>query len=83
MASVTIRNEENAPRHGRRYSRITALALVLAVGAVFVAMRYSRAKPLTDQDVLVLADFTNSTSDPVFDNVLRDALAYHWSNRRS
>jgi tetratricopeptide (TPR) repeat protein len=31
---------------------------------------------MTDQDVLVLADFTNSTGDPVFDGTLRDALAY-------
>ena len=32
-------------------------------------------RPQTDKDVLVLADFTNSTGDPVFDRTLREALA--------
>jgi tetratricopeptide (TPR) repeat protein len=36
----------------------------------------TRSKPLTDQDVLVLADFTNSSGDSVFDGTLRDALAF-------
>jgi tetratricopeptide (TPR) repeat protein len=30
---------------------------------------------LTDKDVLVLADFTNNTGEPVFDNTLKEALA--------
>jgi tetratricopeptide (TPR) repeat protein len=33
------------------------------------------AKLLTDKDVLVLAEFTNTTGDPVFDGTLREALA--------
>ena len=33
-----------------------------------------RAKPLTDRDTIVLADFANSTGDPVFDDTLRTAL---------
>jgi len=32
---------------------------------------------LTDQDVLVVADFDNKTGDPVFDAALRQALAFH------
>ncbi len=32
------------------------------------------AHALTETDSIVLADFTNSTSDPVFDNTLRQAL---------
>jgi serine/threonine protein kinase/tetratricopeptide (TPR) repeat protein len=33
------------------------------------------ATPLTEKDTVVLADFTNSTSDPVFDDALKQALA--------
>jgi hypothetical protein len=48
---------------------------VLATAAVFLWLR-TRIAPMTDQDVLVLADFTNSTGDPAFDGTLREALAY-------
>jgi DNA-binding winged helix-turn-helix (wHTH) protein/tetratricopeptide (TPR) repeat protein len=49
------------------------LSVVLAAGAwkLFV----HRAPVLTTQDTVVLADFTNSTGDPVFDNTLRQGLA--------
>jgi tetratricopeptide (TPR) repeat protein len=32
-------------------------------------------RPLTEKDTVVLADFTNSTGDPVFDGTLKQALA--------
>jgi DNA-binding winged helix-turn-helix (wHTH) protein/tetratricopeptide (TPR) repeat protein len=48
-----------------------AMAL-LGLGGYF----YLRpAHALSESDSIVLADFTNSTSDPVFDNTLRQALA--------
>jgi tetratricopeptide (TPR) repeat protein/predicted Ser/Thr protein kinase len=34
-----------------------------------------RSSPLTDKDMLVLADLANLTGDPVFDGILREALA--------
>jgi tetratricopeptide (TPR) repeat protein len=34
-----------------------------------------RASRLTDKDTIVLADFTNKTGDPVFDDTLRQGLA--------
>ena len=34
-----------------------------------------RAPKLTDKDTIVLADFTNTTGDPVFDGTLRQGLA--------
>jgi eukaryotic-like serine/threonine-protein kinase len=61
----------------RRFLRPTlavAGVLVLAAGSVFLWRRL-QAKPLTDKDVLVLADFTNTTGDTVFDGTLREALA--------
>jgi eukaryotic-like serine/threonine-protein kinase len=35
----------------------------------------TKATPLTEKDTVVLADFTNSTGDPVFDGTLKQALA--------
>jgi eukaryotic-like serine/threonine-protein kinase len=53
---------------------IAAGALVLIAGGVLWWQR-GQAKPLTDKDVLVLADFTNTTGDAVFDGTLRTALS--------
>ena len=36
---------------------------------------FHRAPKLTDKDTIVLADFANSTGDPVFDETLRQGLA--------
>src|SRR5271167_1114858 len=43
----------------------------LAVGLYY---RSHRSRPLTDKDTIVLADFANSTGDPVFDDTLKTAL---------
>ena len=47
-----------------------------AVLAVLVAgyFYFHRAPKLTDKDTIVLADFINQTSDPVFDGTLRQGL---------
>jgi tetratricopeptide (TPR) repeat protein len=47
-------------------------ALALSVGCYFY---FHRTPKLTDKDTIVLADFTNSTGDSVFDNTLKQALA--------
>jgi eukaryotic-like serine/threonine-protein kinase len=71
---------ENRPRLripsviSRGYTYYLAL-LLLSVAAAF-RWEYARPHPLTDKDVLVLADFINSTGDPVFDGTLREALAH-------
>lgn len=51
---------------------VTAAVLVL-VGVLYYHSRQSTA--LTDKDRIVLADFTNTTGDPVFDGTLRQGLA--------
>src|SRR6202166_2943898 len=54
-------------------SFVALLILILAVGG---RLFFSRKAPaLTDKDAIVLADFTNSTGDPVFDGTLRQGLA--------
>jgi tetratricopeptide (TPR) repeat protein len=49
--------------------------LLTVAGGMFYWQQGAHAKPLTDKDVLVLADFVNTTGDPVFDGTLRQALA--------
>ncbi len=57
---------------------VAALVLAgLAIGGLFFWQQRVQAKPkLTDQDVLVVADFDNKTGDPVFDTALKQALAF-------
>ena len=68
------------PRHRRLSSRtwtLSAAAVVLA-GVVAVAASYffsGRAAALTERDTIVLADFENTTGDPIFDGTLKVALA--------
>jgi len=59
-------------------------AVGLCAGLVFFAVLRpriasnffgSRTHHLTDKDTIVLADFTNTTGDPVFDGALRQGLA--------
>ncbi len=51
---------------------ILAVALLTA-GGFYYRARYF-AKRLTEKDTVVLADFSNSTGDPVFDDALETAL---------
>jgi eukaryotic-like serine/threonine-protein kinase len=68
-AAVTTRALSRAKLGG-------AVAIVIAFLAAGVLYhRFNRAKPLTDKDTIVLADFANSTGDPVFDDTLKTALS--------
>jgi serine/threonine protein kinase/tetratricopeptide (TPR) repeat protein len=49
------------------------LIAVLIGGGLFFRSR--RASALTEKDTVVLADFANTTGDPVFDGTLKQALA--------
>jgi serine/threonine protein kinase/tetratricopeptide (TPR) repeat protein len=54
------------------------VALVAVIIAVIMGGFYYRshgAKPLTDKDTIVLADFDNKTGDVVFDDTLKTALS--------
>jgi eukaryotic-like serine/threonine-protein kinase len=52
------------------------LVAVLAMGTCWVRRQHSiRASQLTEKDTVVLADFTNTTGDPVFDDTLKTALS--------
>jgi serine/threonine protein kinase len=58
-----------------KYGIAAAATLVLAAGGLFFWQQRVRASPLTDKDTIVLADFTNTTGDSVFDDTLRQGLA--------
>src|ERR1019366_3665166 len=53
-------------------SVLLLLAAILAGGMYW---RSHRAPKLNDQDTLVLADFDNTTGDPVFDDTLKQAIS--------
>ncbi|MGA8101281.1 MAG: serine/threonine-protein kinase, partial [Candidatus Acidiferrales bacterium] len=59
-----------------RWGVVTGAALVVAALAVDGWLFFSRkAHALTDKDTIVLADFTNTTGDGVFDGTLRQGLS--------
>jgi serine/threonine protein kinase/tetratricopeptide (TPR) repeat protein len=78
-AHITGRNtappQAVVPRTSRRAG--FAFAAVVVVAAVFAAVYYfhsQSAQRLTDKDSIVVADFSNSTGDAVFDDTLKTAL---------
>src|SRR5882724_1917019 len=62
------------PNRGLKSAIAVCVLALFAGGAVW----WQRAwvKPLTDQDVLVLADLNNNTGDPQFDGTLRQVLSF-------
>jgi tetratricopeptide (TPR) repeat protein len=66
---------------GRKLWKVLVPAAVLLVAAAIGGAFYFRShstKPataLTEKDTIVLADFANSTGDPVFDDTLKTALS--------
>jgi eukaryotic-like serine/threonine-protein kinase len=55
---------------------VTVAILAVSASVYFYFHRALYGDPkLTDKDIIVLADFTNTTGDPVFDGTLRQGLA--------
>ena len=73
---VTTRAGPDAtPRIAKRWGVIAPAAAVALAFFVAGYLYLHRTPKLTDKDTLVLADFTNTTGDPVFDGTLRQGLA--------
>jgi serine/threonine protein kinase/tetratricopeptide (TPR) repeat protein len=68
----TGNHRQSAAARTRRILVAAAAAAIAlaAVGYIF----YPRPATLTDKDTIVLAEFTNTTGDPVFDETLRQGL---------
>ncbi|MGC1254825.1 MAG: protein kinase, partial [Candidatus Acidiferrales bacterium] len=71
-ASVALKPAEKSIRWAA-VTGATVLVIGLVVGGWLLFSR--KAHALTDKDTIVLADFTNSTGDEVFDDTLKQALA--------
>ncbi len=56
----------------RKWFVVGLVVIAVLIAAVMILGRHAR---LTDKDVVVLADFNNSTGDPVFDDALRQGLS--------
>jgi DNA-binding winged helix-turn-helix (wHTH) protein/predicted Zn-dependent protease len=54
---------------------VAAVVLLIAVGAGTVRLLVHSSHALSARDTLVIADFANSTGDPVFDGTLRQGLS--------
>ncbi|HUJ83511.1 MAG TPA: hypothetical protein VLW83_16615, partial [Candidatus Acidoferrales bacterium] len=77
-SSAAVSVAEVSVAGGRKLWKILvpiALVVVAAVVAGIFYMRPRPAAPLAEKDTIVLADFDNTTGDPVFDGALKQALA--------
>ena len=59
----------------KRLKMVVAAAVTVPALLLAAYFYFHRAPKLTDKDTIVLADFANTTGDPVFDNTLRQGLA--------
>jgi DNA-binding winged helix-turn-helix (wHTH) protein len=62
-------------RRGKHLLAVAAAAVAVFAVATLVYFYLHHASRLTDKDTIVLADFTNTTGDPVFDDTLRQGMA--------
>jgi len=65
----------SAARTTRRALSLGTAGVALAASVIWGYMYLNRPQRLTDKDTIVLADFANTTGDPVFDDTLRQGLA--------
>ena len=71
-----LTGREQPPATARaRWTVVAAGAAAIALAAVGYVFYPRPASALTDKDTIVLAEFTNTTGDPVFDDTLRQGLA--------
>ncbi len=76
MATATHVGTDAPVRPGRArlgWALVVVLLITATTGVLYY--RYHRPKILTERDTIVLADFANSTRDPVFDDTLKQTLS--------
>ena len=59
----------------KRWRIIVPTAIAVVALAAGTYLYFHRTPKLTKEDILVLADFTNTTGDPVFDDTLKQAIS--------
>jgi eukaryotic-like serine/threonine-protein kinase len=76
-SSNTLRAAETPVRKKKNLWKIAVTSAIVGIALIAGGLYYRlhRAKPLTEKDAVVLADFTNTTGDSVFDGTLRQGLS--------
>ncbi len=77
-SSPAVRAAEVPVSEGRKFWKILLPAAVVVIAAVIAGvllLRSRSAAPLSEKDTIVLAEFTNTTGDAVFDGTLRQGLS--------
>jgi serine/threonine protein kinase/tetratricopeptide (TPR) repeat protein len=64
-----------APAASKKFLLAGAAVLVAALIAGGLYLRFHGTQKLTEKDPILVADFVNTTGDPVFDGTLKQALA--------
>jgi serine/threonine protein kinase/tetratricopeptide (TPR) repeat protein len=72
VVGQTVLPSTTSAKRRKMIAPAAVAALALSVAGYFY---FDRAPKLTDKDTIVLADFINTTGDPVFDGTLRQAVA--------
>jgi eukaryotic-like serine/threonine-protein kinase len=81
LRSIATSRRERAVSRKNRWKIALPIGLILLfalLGAIIFGLSHRRvpqASKLNEKDAVVLADFANSTGDPVFDNTLKQALS--------
>ena len=81
-SSGTVKVVESSPPSRKLWKILVPAALVVVAGLVGGSLYFRSRAPaavLTEKDSIVLADFTNTTGDPVFDDALKQALTVQLS----
>jgi len=75
-SSESVRAAADQPKSSLRKWLVPIASVLVALGIVAVGayFYFHRAPTLTEKDSIVVADFTNTTGDPVFDGTLRQGL---------
>jgi eukaryotic-like serine/threonine-protein kinase len=68
-------NVTRSPKRSRRWLGAVIVAVVVVAAAAAAYLHFRRAPMMTEKDSIVIADFTNTTGDPVFDGTLRQGLS--------
>jgi serine/threonine protein kinase/tetratricopeptide (TPR) repeat protein len=74
-AGVPISGPVQTPTRRRTLWILSVLLLAAVAIIAWLLQRRPETVALTESDVLLLTDFTNTTGDPVFDDTLKQALA--------
>ena len=77
VASATVKVANFPAADGKSLWKILVPVALVIVAALIAGGLYVRSRPtlLTEKDTVVLADFFNTTGEPVFDDALKQALA--------